>query len=165
MGRKKNRDKANGTHRLPEEGVFGFPPDVFTVMAMNHFGTHVGEELFNWCQEVIAKYPEYFPWETKLKSIPDEVHTAYKAEAFPPLNWESWIGKANQGEGIMAKLEKGIIDMEAEFEKNKNKTVAQLFDEICEMSEHQRMKREHARKVAKDIWDKHYKKYGLEYRG
>lgn len=162
MGRKKNRDKSNGKHRASEEGVFGMPEEVFTVKAWNHFGTAVGEELFNWAKGVMKKYPEHFPWEAKYDSIPEEVHVAYRNEAFPPIDWEAF--SANSGGGIMAVIDESNKEAEARYEENKNKSLAQMFDEIFEMSEHQRLKEEQAYKVSKAIWDRHYKKYGLPYR-
>lgn len=140
------------------------PYDVFQVQIMEHYGALVGEETYEWAMEVIKNNPKYFPWWAKYNSIPQEVHDAYRAEAFPPITWESWSQNANKGDGIMEVIRRAEAKPEI-IPEEKPKSLTELIDFVYEMEEHQKMKEELARKEKKALWDKHYKKYGLEYRG
>ena len=61
---------------IPEKDI---PSEVYEAMCIGSLSI-VGMELYNRYQEIVKKYPEHFPWETKYNSIPSEVHEAYAIE-------------------------------------------------------------------------------------
>lgn len=140
------------------------PFEVFHVKSILWTKQPVGMDMYNHCQEVINKYPEHFPWEHKYKKVPQEVHDAYQKEAYPEKEELESIGIINCGEGLWSAIQKGQEQYEINKEKNKDKTLEQLFQE-WEDADNKRINEERLeRKRIKTIWDKHYRKYGLEYK-
>lgn len=109
-------------------------------------------------QATIRKYPEYFPWEAKYREIPQEIHEAYYKEKHG--EWEiKW--KAEGGKGIMELIREAPTHEKEES----SKTLSEMFQDIVNAQEESRKKREENRLKNKVLWDKHYSKYKLEYRG
>lgn len=140
------------------------PDDVYHVKFIQHCGQPVGSETYNWCQEVISKNPQHFPWEHKYKSIPQEVHDAYYLER----NGESREDQMNrifkrpqfeEGKGIRST----IVTIPPNPPLNWDDLVQALKDshkrELDQIEKARKDRIEH-----KKIWDKHYKPYGLEFR-
>lgn len=130
------------------------PDEVMWVLMVS--SGFVGRSTYDKCQEIISRYPEYFPWEHKYKSIPKEVHEAYLDEV-NPLRHEP-IVILEGGLHLRDQIRKEYISI--------NKTVTQkdfedMFNEMAKM-EQERIEK---RKKEKALWDKHYKIYGLEYKG
>ena len=110
----------------------------------------MGLEMYRKCKAIEEKYPEWFPWEHKYKSIPQEVHDAYNKEK----------------EGVQQK-EKTISTPLTTTAKEDLPLGQMLFNALKEAIELENKQREMAaeqRKKDKVLWDKHYKKYGLEFR-
>ncbi len=150
---------------MPDE----IPAEVWKVWAMQYSCSFVGLETLNEINDIIAKYPQHFPWETKYNSLPKEVHEAFRKECYPSL-YEPYEPFKYEGTSLIddVKNGKGIIDIS----KPKNVTLkpftAKDFLESWEKminDEQERKQKEFERKERiRKIWDKHYKQYGLECR-
>jgi hypothetical protein len=136
------------------------PYEVAWYAAVWHLATGfgVGSETIKRMGEIEDKYPEWFPWEHKYKSIPKEVHESYELEKSGPdikIDYsdapkKGWVDMLESA--ITVPLEfnlKSFEEMMAEHYKNKEK-------------EH--LLKKEQRKKDKALWDKHYKKYGLKFR-
>jgi len=134
------------------------PFEVKKVLAIQYYNQPVGLDTMNMIDDIIARNPTYFPWEIKYKSIPNEVHEAFRNECYPPKNWEENIP---YGEGIFAEINKQPpINISLT-----DQSIKEMFEKMFE-SENRRRKEEKEEKLrVMKIWDKHYKKYNLEYRG
>ncbi len=140
------------------------------VGAIIHFGMPVGTEMYKRCQEIIDKYPEHFPWEHKYKSIPEEVHVAYRKEMGFTFDFSSLIetpmfdenGSVIKGDGLMKSIVDSGMSKEEYDEKvaNPEKTIRDFFDMLSNQSNKER---DEALRHAK-VWNKHYKKYNLKFR-
>lgn len=109
-------------------------------------GGLMGLKLYRKCKTIEEKYPEWFPWEHKYNSIPQEVHDAYRNEQYSSTPKPNEISK----EAVSFSFnDKSLLDA-------LNKWQESLINE-------QRIKAEQLKKD-KELWDKHYKKYGLEFR-
>jgi len=136
--------------------VSDIPDEVWHVKAIQFSKQPVGLATLNRVKEVIAKYPEYFTWEHKYESLPKEVHEAFEKEAYPKKL--EWIPKeVNCNEGFLAQIEKRVTYNPQSF------TAKDLTDFMENIKNEVNLKWEHERKITA-IWDKHYKKYGLEFR-
>jgi len=139
------------------------PLEVQWVWAHQKTQTPMGRDAFEQAADIVDRYPEYFPWEHKYKSIPQEVHDAFEAECYPergkPI--EEIFDDLKVGVGLMEQLKNqpvGVIPTkftQSDFEE--------LFNSLQE-AQKKRMEEEKAEeKRVKKIWDKHYKKYGLKF--
>ncbi len=130
---------------------------------MNYFDGLVGKKMYDKIQATIDKYPNYFPWEHKYKSIPKEVHIAYDKEVNGYSNGDVFVGDcSNLGGGLLELINnsKKIY----EYKKPTDSSIVELFNQICEAQQSKENEIKKQQKEAKEIWDKNYKKYGLEYR-
>ena len=142
------------------------PFEVQWVWAIRQAQIPVGRESFEKATDIINKYPEYFPWEHKYKTIPQEVHDAFKAECYPerekPI--EEVSDELVDGVGLRDQLKNresaGIVP--TNFTQ---KDLEDFFDEMQE-AQQKRMEEEKVEENrVRKIWDKHYKKYGLKFAG
>jgi hypothetical protein len=136
------------------------PHKVLVVKAMLATRAIVGSDTYKLIEDTIDKYPEYFEWEHKYHTIPDEVHNAFMKEAYPE-RWESYnnIGKSiesGNGKGIMQYIRESEVEVgtlsKAVFDK--------LIDDINNRAEVEYENKERIKK----IWYKHYGKYNLKFR-
>ncbi len=145
------------------------PSEVAWVMAIQYYGEPIGLDTWKEIQAIIDKYPDYFPWEHKYKSIPQEVHDAYRKETDPTwgMTFEEYFQNAHTSDGSF----KGLIPLIQEKlyhpipdEPITVMSITQIFENLSKQ-EDDRVKREKER-LGKDkaIWDKHYKQYDLQYR-
>jgi len=128
------------------------PTEVQEVMVYNYV-KYVGRETMERVRIIIDKYPEWFPWEHKYKSIPQEVHDAYFAEKYPKPDFKSST--------------KGIYEQMKEKPVNTNLTIDSLRDMLNKLFDYDRERaliREYEKQKDKELWDKHYSKYNLEYK-
>lgn len=121
----------------------------------------VGTDQYNKIRQIQKKYPEWFPWETKYDEIPEEVHEAYKREAYPYLYEAIDVGALTKDKNDSTPV-KPWTDT---YDGLTLETLNQFMDEMYNRMEEQERKRKEEKAKAKKLWDKHYKKYGLEYRG
>lgn len=140
------------------------PHEVAWVLCVQMGQIPIGMDQWEKVQAIIEKYPEHFPWEHRYKSIPQNVHDAFKAECYPE--------RAKSVESLFDELEDGI----GLIEQVKNQTCATMstkftkddfvrFLDIMDENEKKRKEEESVEEIrARKIWDKHYKKYGLKYR-
>ncbi len=125
------------------------------IIFINH---GIGIDTYEKIEEIIAKYPEYFPWETKYNSIPKEVHESYIKEKYPDR--DKPIVCTNNGEGLYSKIKnESFIYREYTPEE-----VGEWFRQLEATIVKERNEVVLQRKKDKKLWDKHYKKYNLEYR-
>lgn len=128
----------------------------------------IGMSILEKIKEIQKKYPDWFPWETKYDSIPKEVHDAYYNEINPPIQEDQEQIQCSGG-GILEEIKK-MPELSFEYDPHKV-TMDDLTQAIKMLNEEQeaqieRCKQLKARKAKeKKIWDKHYGKYGIEYRG
>jgi len=122
---------------------------------------YVGMSQLNRLNEIIAKYPEYFPWETKYRETPKEVHEAFRKEAYPSIYEERPIEfTGGIGGGIMDQIKKSTYTHPPKEPFNLVKAFEEAMNKQIE--EERNQAKEEAR--VKAIWDKHYKPYNIEYR-
>ena len=134
------------------------PKEVQLVLAIQYHNQPVGLDTLKMIDDVMSRNPKYFPWEIKYKSIPREVHEAFRNECYPPKNWEANIP---YGEGIFAEINKYNLSQSPITEES----LAEMF-KLMKESENNRHREEKAEKLrVMKIWDKHYKKYNLEFKG
>lgn len=131
------------------------PSEVWEAVCIAQLGV-VGMELFNRHQEIVKKYPEHFPWETKYNSIPNEVHKAFSTE----INGGTF-------EEILARATSNPIH---HIEHNREYiskpiNIREVFNNVLRFEEDRRERAEQREKENKKVWDKHYSKYNLPYRG
>ena len=142
------------------------PFDVQWVWMIQKAQIPVGRESFEKATDIINKYPEYFPWEHKYKTIPQDVHDAFEAECYPergkPI--EDVLDELVNGVGINEQLrnQESVGIVPTNFTQ---KYLEDFFDEM-EKAQQKRMEEEKAEENrVRKIWDKHYKKYGLKFAG
>lgn len=125
-------------------------------------GIGVGRKFIERMQEIEEKYPEWFPWEQKYKSIPKEVHEAYRKEklGFDINNLGEWRDK-ELSKGWLTMLEEDAMIVEFNIE---DKPIQTLLDEAWNEMEKVKLRVIDDEKKDKALWDKHYKKYKLPWR-
>ena len=139
------------------------PAEVMEAIAIyTATGGMVGSKTFERLQEIINKYPKWFPWEHKYKKIPLEVHEAYRKEkyGFDISDPGEWRDK-EPGKGLMQMIEENVRIIEVH---TNDKSLKTLLEESWDEMERVRLKQIEDEKNDKALWDKHYKKYNLEYR-
>lgn len=117
-------------------------------------GGMMGLELYQKCKAIEEKYPKWFPWEHKYKSIPQEVHKAYFEEKHSNYN-----SKIECKGGLASHLEDN-----KPFTINTKTTFKEMMEEWHKSIMKIEEKRLKILEEDKALWDKHYKKYGLEFR-
>lgn len=141
------------------------PADVVWVWSVEAMYTHVGSAMYQKMNDIVAANPMYFPWEHKYESIPDEVHKAFNDEAYPDtFQWIESGKDIEPGVGLMQQLineSSKVVPMPAV----KNDAHAeQLWTEFFQREIDRRKQREEREAELERIWNKHYRKYKLEYR-
>lgn len=138
------------------------PSEVWWVFSILMSGHPVGMKTCNEIHAIIEKYPEHFPWEHLYKSIPESVHDAFSRECYPERYrpFEEVFADVNSQKGLMQQ----IRDTPLFKTPSTQQELIQMFDNY-----EKRLRDDHNKKIAeqkriKSIWDKHYKKYGLECR-
>lgn len=106
-------------------------------------GGMMGLKLYQKCKAIEDKYPEWFPWEHKYQSIPQEVHDAYKNEKYSLELHRKGTSK------IVVSFNKPLLELIKEWKEN--------------LIKEQEIDKKQLRKD-KELWDKHYKKYRLKFR-
>lgn len=129
-------------------------------------GGLLGTETYNKCKAIEEKYPDWFPWEAKYRSIPKEVHDAYFKERNPdwgkPIDFK---GKEGGFDGLIPQLKKGNYQfLDLSSEELEKFSVADSIVECFEVIEKNRKAKLKRNKMDEALWDKHYKKHGLKYR-
>lgn len=132
----------------------------------------MGSEWYNKCLAIEDKYPDWFPWEAKYKSIPDEVHDAYRREKNPDfflsfVEYQKKHGSSNKGilHAIRESHERSVERaIQINKEPFKESSIADLFKKLIEDKKENLRLQDEKDKKDKALWDKHYKKYGLEHR-
>lgn len=146
------------------------PAEVWLVFSIQYNGVPIGTTAYEHCQKIIDKYPEHFPWEHRYKKIPQEVHDAYNKEK--GFSSESLLMKtplfddvkSNPDGGIFQAMKEQEVQMKKQREEDKGKDFRQLFTEFYEALGRGEETRRKEVKRSMDIWNKHYKPYGLEFR-
>jgi len=130
------------------------PFEVLKVSLYKGVNRYVSAETYKRLQATIDKYPEYFPWEHKYKSIPQEVHDLYHKEEIELYysHYPRSGGGMKEGEGIVAYMRRVQ-------EENKNKPVKPLVEVIEDVF----TKENQYNILKKKLWNKHYSKYKLKY--
>jgi hypothetical protein len=142
----------------PKFSLKDAPAEVVNVWLIQHSNIAIGSKLLEKANDIIDKYPEYFPWEHKFKSIPEEVHEAFIEECYPTrsnsIDWSKIdsIKKETPRSEYISSKPINKIDIE------------KIFHKLKEQEERAKRERREERQRVKEIWDKHYKQYGLEYR-
>jgi hypothetical protein len=133
------------------------PHDVLWVWMINGAKQPIGKQAYDKATKIIDDYPEYFPWEHKYSKIPQEVHDAFERECFPerfkPIEYK------HNSQGLNEIMNQPITQT-----KLTQQDLIDFFYKMEELEQKRRKEMEEKEKRAKEIWDKHYKKYGLEYR-
>lgn len=141
------------------------PKEVLEYMAMTSVnGGMLGLKMFTRCQEIINKYPNWFQWEHKYKSIPKEVHDAYIKERNP--NIDKPLVLRDGFNGILNELKDKSNAVNLGFNKEgiEGFSISKALSEIFKAQEDARIELKKEEAKSKELWDKHYKKYKLEYR-
>lgn len=131
---------------------------------MTYSGGLVGKEMYDKIQAIIDKYPNHFPWEHKYKSIPKEVHIAYDKEVNGYSGEDMFMGGDGKYSGGLLEEIKNQRVVVYNYGVNDDNSCQELFNQIFEAQQSRENEIKKQQKEAKEIWDKHYKKFGLEYR-
>lgn len=144
---------------MKKQELKDIPTEVLWAFQIQLCGQPVGQKIYEEVKSVIDKYPQYFQWEHKYKSIPQEVHDAFLKERYPELEEPIDFSKSSM-QGIMANLgsQEPIRTLlsKNEFEE--------IFKNIYKKLEEKEKEKNEELKRVKKIWDKHYSKFGLEFR-
>ena len=138
------------------------PTEVFWVMSLE--GSMVGTKTFDKIHSIIEKYPEWFPWENEYSKIPQEVHDAFRKEAYPKQpNFDEMINDVDN------KPRKTFLQQINEaptitYKELSTEEILSAFQQMIENSERQERERHIEQERVERIWNKHYKKYKLPYR-
>lgn len=145
------------------------PSEVAQVMAWQMGAVngrlYVDADQYTKIQNTIAKYPNYFPEETKWNKIPSSVHTEYQkdiSEAHDRL-----IPKKEgelemiEGEGMFGYIERLHKHQMELAEKNKGKKLN--FEENMKTLFLDMEREGDFREAKKLIWKKHYGKYNVKF--
>lgn len=125
---------------------------------IGHTGGVMGLLSYNFCKEIERKYPEEFPWQTLHDSIPKEVHEAYYTERHACFREMFERKQIDNSPGIIPSIIQYKVGTNSP--KSLNELIRQLFD----MEDDIDAKNKADLQKDKELWDKHYKKYGLEFR-
>lgn len=155
----KNKNKGFRLDDMPQEVYWA--KFIGTRWDGRQFIQMVGTDQHNKIREIQKKYPEWFPWETEYDKIPQEVHEAYKREAYPYLYEAIDVGAFAEDKKDTPPTEWETQTYEPFTYESFTKFVEEMYNNMNE-KEH---KIKEGKAKAKKLWDKHYKKYGLEYRG
>jgi len=127
---------------------------------MSITGGMMGLEMYRRCKSIVENNPTWFPWEHKYKSLPQEVHDAYLDEKNPdrhlPFAFETMRGN----NGVIP----DIRNKEAFFDCQPKESFLEMWHDFVKTLEKERKEREEIENSDKALWDKHYKKYELEWR-
>lgn len=126
------------------------PAEVQEVMVYNHV-KYVGRETMERVRTIIDKYPEWFSWEHKYKSIPQEVHDAYYEEKYHKRDLEL------PSKGIYEQMKQAPVSFTID-------SLRELFNKLYDDDDEKALLRQYKRQKDKELWDKHYSKYNLEYK-
>jgi len=148
-------------NKMKNYSIENIPPEVWNVKWIQHLGEPVGQQTYAKIQEVIAKYPQYFPWEHKYALIPQEVHEAFQNECYPDRFNYTLPDQSNVPE---AGFESQIKAQSIPYTYPSDKSFQQLFQEMIDAEEKRRRDEAKELKRCQTIWNKHYQKYGLSYR-
>lgn len=134
------------------------PSEVSWALVIIQTNQEIGCDTYEEIERIIAKYPEYFPWETKYNSIPKEVHEAYIKEKYPDR--DKPIVCTSDGEGLYSKIKiEPFI-----YKEYTSDEIMEWFRQLETIVVKERNEAALQRKKDKKLWDKYYKKYNLEYR-
>lgn len=137
------------------------PHEVQMAMIILYSKNPVGIETYEMVIDIVERYPQFFKWEHKFNSIPQEIHDAFLNECYPErFEATKHIESKNDGKGILEQIMENpptqIKFTRESFEENYKKWQEELIEE-----EKRKVIEE---KRIKKIWDKHYQKFGLEFR-
>lgn len=124
-----------------------------------HYNQAFGMKTWEKVNEVVAKYPEHFPWNAAYSKIPKEVHDAFNQECYPEI-WATTSGCEYNGPGIIEQLNRsytydpGLLTHEV---------VKDFFEGLTKRENERYAKHVTEQKRIKKIWNKHYSKYELPY--
>lgn len=138
------------------------PNEVWWVFCLQYHRYPVGIKTYEKCQEIIKKYPEHFPWETKYNKIPKHVHDAYFKEVSGGKNYFIMPEfDESQGKGLYSQIEEDSEKQKANYTGEATiQNIKDLFEALGKNEE----RREKEKNDRIRIWNKHYKPYRLEYR-
>lgn len=148
-----------------KESFKDIPAEVWQVQMLQIHKTLVSPATYKECLRIIEKYPECFPWEAKYRSIPKDVHDAYIKECMN--EWmrpfiETQVGPYPK---FNDRTFKSMVSVGAQKRENyESLDAVQEFKNFFENMNEQEEKRAKQEREARELWDKHYKKYGLNYR-
>ncbi len=129
---------------------------------------YVSLEQLTRFKDIALRNPKYFPWEEKYYSLPQSVHAAYRFEVNggkDPWDMTSFKGVSDGGsfKGLIPTImEQPKIEVEVE---QKPVDLLEMFNDAIKIMEDKRKREKEDFLKSKAIWDKHYSKYGLKYRG
>lgn len=139
------------------------------VMAARHSelygGIHcVGMEAYDRIRDIQRRYPEHFPWFAKYERVPKEVHEAYMMEMWGDEDFNRWVypefdaSAAPDGGGV-----ESHVGLGAAYQSGG--PTLQDFKDFCESLNKLEEQRRAEGRRRRDVWNKHYGKYGVEFGG
>ncbi len=116
----------------------------------------VGSWMAGEINRIVEKYPEWFKWEHKYAAIPEEVHEAFQKELYPEVKMPEFNDE-NAGKGILERMKDNPPTTTTSITVTGLKEMFSRLDNAAK-------ERQEKEKRRYELWQKHYKKYGLEYR-
>lgn len=139
------------------------PNEVWWAHSILYLKQPVGTTVYNEVDRIVRQYPEHFPWETTYNNISEEVHKAYKLEAFGKDI--DYLKMPMFDEGTNRGWEDEIKQQEESVKKviYKEMTEKDFTDFMDMLTKREEDGRKEELRIMK-IWNKHYSKYGLQYK-
>lgn len=140
------------------------PDEVLSAWTVMKYQRYVGMDQWIKLNAIIRKYPEYFPWEAKYRSIPQEVHDAYYSD----IQAAAEHIFSNSEDGIAIGIIPTLMNMDEQpifkFKIVPDKPISEIFKDFFREKEEENKRAKKQQKKDKALWDKHYSKYGLNYK-
>lgn len=157
--RKNSMKKKKGSKDVLCPGV---PRYVVWVWFLELHHPFVGSKTYHKIDCIQRAFPSYFPWETKYRKIPKEVHEAFSRECYPErYKWETEEKSEDgikSGKGILAMIQESTM-----INPPEPLTEKMLMNFISDMNKIQKDRMKRKKEIGR-IWNKHYSKYGIECR-
>ncbi len=131
------------------------PEDVEWALTVQNSNTPINVDTSNKLLKIIEDNPDYFKWEHKYWSIPDEVHEAFHKDVS-----DMWQRVLPQQPPFSFSLSDAVSSKQ---DHSSTLSIEQLENFLKEVQLYELQKTEYERKRYK-LWKKHYGPYKLRHR-
>lgn len=133
------------------------PKEVMEVRMWQYVG-YVGSETMEKIQDIMNRYPEWFPWEAKYNKIPLVVHQEFREKEGKALN-RDWKRREKARKILYENM-----GMNKKQDKFTLEVIGNTIEWMMRKDDLERKLLKNWQKTRKKLWKKHYGEYDLEYR-